>query len=117
MPELAVLPVLIGSGCHCRWSQNKVFICLKMFCSEVLLSQVVALIVPFPSTSFLICRHCLLHELSVRVGSNASPARNFHQGLSPFALLESGCLSPSLRYVGSGMLECTDGGCGCGLAP
>ena len=52
--------------------------------------------------------------MSVRVGSNASPASDSHglvSGcLSPFAWLETGCLSSSLSYVRSVMLVCT--GCG-----
>ena len=45
------------------------------------------MIVPFNSIQFLICRLRLLHDLSVGVGSIASPARNFEGFVS-------GCLSP-----------------------
>ena len=54
-------------------------------------------------------------------GSNTSPADNFHvlvSGcLSPFALLETGCLSLFLSYVRPALLVCTGIGCGPGIAP
>lgn len=54
-------------------------------------------------------------------GSNTSPAGNSHvlvSGcLSPFALLETGCLSLFLSYVRPALLVCTGVWCGLGLAP
>ena len=54
-------------------------------------------------------------------GSNTSPAGNSHVWvsgcLSPFALLETGCLSLSLSYLRPVLLVCTGIGCGPGIAP
>ena len=54
-------------------------------------------------------------------GSNTSPADYCHVSvsgcLSPFALLETGCLSLFLSYVRPALLGCTGIGRGPGIAP
>ena len=69
--------------------------------------------------------HCLIFRccFSMNCRSVLAPMlarQNFHRFvsgcLSPFALLEPGCLSPSLRHVCIVKLVCTDCGRGCGLS-
>ena len=74
-------------------------------------------LIPFHSISFGFA--VVVHDLSVGVGSNASPVKFpliVSGCLSPFALLELGCLSPSFRHECMVLLVGTDCRHCCGLS-